>query len=105
MTRNRDRWLTLLGGASILFIAAMLERSMGRLWISKSGPIHFWVGQVDSAENSQQIADWYSFSHVIHGFLLCGLFHFIGRRRWTIGFCLFFAILLESSWEVFENTP
>ena len=95
----------LLACAAIMLAAAIIERCMGRLMISHSGRVFFWVGKANSAENSQQIADWYSFSHVIHGFLLYGLFNLVGRRRWPIGLCLLLAILLESGWEVFENTP
>jgi hypothetical protein len=79
---------------------------MGRILICKCGHVRLWVGQVNSSENSQQIADWYSFSHIIHGFILYGIIHLIARRRnWPLGLCLFLAVLLEASWEVLENTP
>jgi hypothetical protein len=105
MNRNSDRWRILFVCALIMLVAALLERSMGRLWISKSGHIQFWVGQVASAENSQQIADWYSFTHIIHGFLFYAIFYLVSRGRWSIGSRLILAMLAESTWEVIENTP
>ena len=85
-------------------IAALIELEMGRVPICKCGYIRLWVGAVSSPENSQQIADWYSFSHIIHGFFFYGLFHLIGRGKWPIGSCLVLTVLAESSWEVLENS-
>lgn len=82
---------------------------MHRPPICPCGTIRFWQGVVESAENSQQIADWYSFSHVIHGFLFYGAAHLIWRR---MGFAalspvwaLALAVLVEGSWEILENSP
>jgi|SRR5690348_6104667 len=96
----------LLLAAAVIVLAGLVEFAMGRLPICKCGHIRLWVGQVNSSENSQQIADWYSFSHIIHGFILYGILHLIARRRnWPLGFCLVLAVILEASWEILENTP
>lgn len=93
---------------AIIATAAVLEWSMGHTFLSKSGHVRLWVGAVNSSENSQQIADWYSFSHLIHGFLFYWLLRlanrFSGPRRWPLGICLVVAVLVEASWEVTENT-
>jgi len=59
-------WL-LLGG--VLLVAAIVLRIQGRLWICSCGYVAFWRGDINSAENSQQLFDPYTFTHVIHGFL------------------------------------
>lgn len=82
---------------------------MHRPPICPCGTVRLWQGVVESAENSQQISDWYSFSHVIHGFLLYGAAHVIWRRfgfealssKWA----LMLAVLVEGSWEILENSP
>jgi uncharacterized protein DUF2585 len=96
----------LLLSLAVIVSAGIIEAAMGRVLICKCGRVRLWVGQVNSSENSQQIADWYSFSHIIHGFVLYGIFHLVGRRRgWPVGLCLLLAVGVEAGWEVLENTP
>jgi uncharacterized protein DUF2585 len=103
--RERPLWHYLLIAAGIAALAGLVELAMGRVAISKSGQLRLWVSDVNTAENSQQIADWYSFSHIIHGIALYGFFRLVSRRKWKIGVCLVAAIVVEAAWEVFENTP
>jgi hypothetical protein len=60
---------------------------------------------VNSSENSQHVSDWYSFSHIIHGIALYGLFRLVSRRKWPVGVRLIATVAVEAAWEVFENTP
>jgi hypothetical protein len=93
-------WLAM---AAILAATAIELHRQGRLWRSASGRLLLWVGDVWSSENSQQIFDPYSATHVLHGFILCGLAAWaIGR--WPLAWRLTAAIALESLWEMFENT-
>jgi len=88
---------------AIIALQAAVERLMGRGLICKCGYVKLWEGEVLSPGNSQHLADWYSFSHIIHGFLFYTLFSLLGRR-WPVGLRLAFTVLVEASWEIFENT-
>jgi Protein of unknown function (DUF2585) len=98
---SRKYWLG-VAGMFVLAIAILL--AMGRPPICTCGYVKFWEGTVASAGNSQHIADWYSFSHVIHGFLFFGLTGWLMRTR-PLGLRLMIATLLELSWELLENSP
>jgi hypothetical protein len=88
----------------IVATTAAILLSMGREPICKCGYVKLWHGVVASSENSQHISDWYTPSHVIHGFAFYGLLWLVARR-WPVGARLVAATLVESGWEILENTP
>ena len=63
-----------------------------------------WWGDTVSAENSQQLTDWYTPTHIIHGFIFYFLLWLVARRL-PLGLRAFIALLVEAGWEVLENTP
>ena len=81
--------------------------SMGRPSICACGDIKLLHLVVQSSENSQHIADWYTPSHIIHGFLFYGAGYLL-RRKWPrlfpIGVAISLAIVAEGAWEVMENS-
>jgi hypothetical protein len=90
--------------ASLVALQAIVLGGMGQPPICTCGTFKLWVGTVSGPEISQQITDWYSFSHIIHGagfyFLLWLIF-----PRAPVGLRFALAVGLEAGWEIFENTP
>ena len=90
-------------GLAIVCVTALLEISMGRTLTYKHGPIRPWVSEVTSDQNSQQISDWYTFSHIIHGALFYGATHLVmGPAPLALRAAVTAAI--EATWESYENT-
>ncbi|TSC87012.1 MAG: Protein of unknown function (DUF2585) [Parcubacteria group bacterium Gr01-1014_8] len=93
----------ILAGFALIGVQALALYFMGQPLISASGMVKLWHGAVLSSDNSQQISDWYTFSHVIHGFLFyLGLWFFFPRMPIAMRFAL--ASGIEVGWELFENT-
>lgn len=72
--------------AIIVLVMAFVEYACGR----KPLPRPFQI----AGSNSRYLVDWYSPSHVIHGFLLYLL---TGSYLWSV--------VLECGWEIIENSP
>ena len=105
-TDARSRWPHpyLLAGCLLIPLTALVELAMHRLAISQSHRVMLWAS-VTSPELSQQIADAYSFSHIIHGLAFYAIFRLASRRGFSLPLCFFLAMLAECSWEILENTP
>ena len=98
---SRTGWL--VAAALVALLAAILI-GMGRPPICPCGTISLWHGTVQSNQNSQQISDWYSFSHVIHGFIFYGVLRWVLPHR-PLWVPLAIAIGVEGAWEILENSP
>ncbi len=100
MIRRLSPALVVVG---IILLTAAYLLWIGREPICKCGTIKLWHGQVVSSENSQHISDWYTPSHVIHGFLFFGALWLVARRL-SFGWRLAIATAVESAWEIVENS-
>ncbi len=91
-----------LAALLVLAATAAILLAMGRPPICARGTVELW-GPV-GPKQSQMLADWYSPSHVVHGFLFYAVLRLIAPR-WPVGRRFVVALLVEAAWEVVENTP
>ena len=89
---------------ALVAAAAALLYLMGRPPICTCGEVDLWVGEVNSSRTSQMLSDWYSPSHIVHGFLFYAALALL-FRRWPIERRFLAALSIEALWEVVENTP
>jgi len=85
-------------------LLAVIELAMGRSFFGPDGKFGLWESSIWSSENSQRLADAYSFSHFIHGMAFYGLLWLMARKI-PMHQRLLMALVLEAGWEVLENSP
>lgn len=94
--------------AAIVVVAMILELEMGRTPTYRNGPVRLWSGDISSDQNSQQIFDPYSFTHVIHGAAFYGLTRLLPGAltlgTLSLGTTAIIVVTVEAAWEVYENT-
>ena len=95
--------LDLLLPIGVLALMAGVMLAMGRHPFCQCGVVRLWSGDIWSSENSQQLADPYSFTHVTHGVLFYWLLRPLAGRvpLWARRLA---ALGIETAWELFENT-
>ena len=98
--------------ALLLVLQGVTLYVMGQPIISKTGEIMLWTSTVNGPENSQQISDWYTFSHIIHGFVFFWFLYALARKyasrfgaQVSVWFLAISAVILEGAWEILENSP
>lgn len=102
LSRSPAGALALIAG--ILVVTGVLLAAMGRSLICSCGTLRLWQGEILTAENSQHLTDWYSFSHLLHGLILYALLRLLARH-WTLNKRLVVAAMIAAGWELGENTP
>ncbi|KQV35674.1 hypothetical protein ASE37_10725 [Rhizobium sp. Root268] len=101
-TRQTTFWL--IACVAVLLLQVLVEYWMGRTPICTCGYVKLFEPVVNSPGNSQHLADWYTPSHIIHGFIFYGIAHLLFRGK-PLAARLLFALLIESGWELLENSP
>lgn len=97
-------WAYVAAGAALVAAQILILYLFGQPFISLTGHMLLWVNNPAGPDSSQQLADWYSFSHIIHGFLFYWLLTWLFPRA-PLGARVLGAMGLEISWELLENTP
>jgi hypothetical protein len=92
----------LLSLATVLGLSVAILLAMGRPPICTCGTVALWGRE--GPTQSQMLADWYSLSHIVHGFLFYAILHLLFRRT-AFEHRFLGALIVEASWEVVENTP
>ena len=69
-----------VAGACIVAVALASLLALGRAPVYRHGPVRVWSGDVRNDQNSQQLADPYTFTHVTHGIGLYALMRLVAPR-------------------------
>jgi hypothetical protein len=93
-------WLAI---AVVLVVAVYQLRRQGRLWLCSCDYLLLWSGDPWSSDTSQHVMDPYSFTHVLHGLVLCGLLALTAPRLSAV-WQFWLAVSIEALWEVVENS-
>ena len=99
-----SRWAPWVTTFLILLATVCLLRSEGRTWWCACGQPNLWSGDPQSSHSSQHLFDPYSFTHILHGALICGMLALTLPRLSPAG-ALTATVFLEALWEILENSP
>ena len=97
-------WPYALGAAALVGFQVAVLHHLGQPFIAASGRVLLWVGNPFSPDTSQHLTDWYSFSHIIHGFIFFWLLK-LAAPRLPLPARLLIAMGIEIAWEFTENSP
>jgi hypothetical protein len=101
---GEDMTRTALAALVLIALQAGVLLVMGHPTICKCGFVTLWYGSPAGPETSQQLTDWYSFTHVEHGFLFYLLLWAVAPRL-PVAARFLIATGIEGGWEILENTP
>jgi hypothetical protein len=101
-TYTREMKLAL---AFALLIAATVFQlhAQGRGFWCACGQPYLWEGDIWCSHTSQHLFDPYSFTHILHGVLFCGILAWAFPRV-PLPWRIFTAAAIECVWEIVENS-
>jgi hypothetical protein len=100
MLKKLRPWLAIL---AVTIATALQLARQGRGWFCACGRVLLWTSEAWSGNTCQHLSDPYSFTHMLHGFVFCGLLAW-GAARLSWSWRLWLAVAAECVWEIFENT-
>jgi len=89
--------------AAVMGLAAWHLHHAGRPWWCVCGSPALWSGNIHSSHNSQHLFDPYSFTHLLHGVLFCGLLTWLLPQT-KLSTRFWMALAIEVGWELLENS-
>lgn len=93
----------ILSTIGVCAFVALAEIYTGRSLLGPDGMFGWWDGNIWGSENSQRVADVYSFSHIIHGIIFYGFLFWVARKL-PLKYRFLIALLVEGGWELLENS-
>ncbi len=108
LAQNKSNILVAISFCAIAALQTLIIRLEGQPWWCKCEGAQLWIGAAYSEHTSQHLADPYSFSHMLHGFLFWWLLAWLLAwlaPRLALGWQFVIALALEASWEILENSP
>src|SRR3989344_706773 len=97
-------WVVIVGMVVIMAVTGGIEAWSGRALLGPDGLFGWWDGNIWGSENSQRVADAYSFSHIIHGMIFYWFLWLVARKV-PVKYRFIMALVLEAAWELLENSP
>lgn len=101
--RGEQRRYDVVAVLVLILVTGGLERAMGRPLTYRKGPVRLWSGDINSDQNSQQVSDPYTFTHIEHGALFYGATRLLLSSA-SVPVRLLTTVALEGAWESYENT-
>jgi hypothetical protein len=98
-----SRTLPWLAMVAVLAGGVYQLRNQGRLWRCSCDYVLLWTNEYWGRNTSQHLLDPASFTHLLHGFVLCGLLAWVVPRI-SLVWRLWLAVSIEVLWEVLENS-
>lgn len=90
-----------IAGLGVIALQVAILLWMGQPPVDPGGAVDVWGA---GASTSRHLFDWYTASHLVHGFLFYGVLRIV-LPRWPVSARGLVAIVVEAAWEVIENTP